>query len=79
MISPGRVIRENRNGRAAWVLDRDSRTLPDFGRLRAKSGGVLQGQGCRSLHRLPLSAPSMITYSCAHPLGFWATKQTAGI
>jgi hypothetical protein len=26
-----------------------------------------------------LSAPSMITYSCVHPVGFWATKQTASI
>src|SRR6266478_8345639 len=39
-------------------------TLPDFGRSRAKSGGVLQGQECQYLHPLSLSAPSMITYSC---------------
>lgn len=39
----------------------------------------LQGQECQSLHPLSLSAPSMITYSCVHPVGFWATKQTASI
>ena len=41
-----------------------SLTLPDFGRSRAKSDGVLQGQECQYLHPLSLSAPSMITYSC---------------
>jgi len=85
---PGGVTRDTRKpamgGRHASCdigprrHNRVSLMLPDFGRSRAKSGVVLQRQ-CQSLHPLSLSAPSMITYSCVHPVGFWATKQTASI
>jgi hypothetical protein len=69
MISPGRVIRENRNGRAAWVLDRDFRTLPDFGRSR-----VVRRSFTRA--RMPISTLSPFVSALDDHILF---KQTAGI